>query len=233
MIGTMNNAGTVLLTIADMSVIEAEIEVDETDIPTVQIGQKAKVTIDAIPDRTFTGHGDRDRQQPDSDGRERPARAGDELQGRGDARRPDSRGAARLHVHGRHHDRHAHQAVVSVPIQALTVRELIYDAAGKIVREPQTTRRRRASSAPASPRRPSSRPGQTQKEVEGVFVVRPARPTRSSSCRSRRASPATSTSRCSRASRSATGWSPGRSRSVRELGDEVTGRRSRGSATKK
>ena len=33
-IGTMNNAGTVLLTIADMSVIEAEVEVDETDIPT-------------------------------------------------------------------------------------------------------------------------------------------------------------------------------------------------------
>ena len=36
MIGTMNNAGTVLLTIADMSVIEAELEVDETDIPNVQ-----------------------------------------------------------------------------------------------------------------------------------------------------------------------------------------------------
>src|SRR5678815_5589455 len=39
-IGTMNNAGTVLLTIADMSVIEAEVEVDETDIPSVQLGQK-------------------------------------------------------------------------------------------------------------------------------------------------------------------------------------------------
>ncbi len=40
-VGTMNNAGTVLLTVADMSVIEAEVEVDETDIPLVQIGQKA------------------------------------------------------------------------------------------------------------------------------------------------------------------------------------------------
>ena len=55
MVGTMNNAGTVLLTVADMSVIEAEVEVDETDIPFVQIGQKAKVTIDAIADKTFTG----------------------------------------------------------------------------------------------------------------------------------------------------------------------------------
>ena len=54
-IGTMNNAGTVLLTIADMSVIQAEVDVDETDIPTLRIGQPAKVTIDAMPGKTFTG----------------------------------------------------------------------------------------------------------------------------------------------------------------------------------
>src|SRR6478735_5571339 len=55
MVGTMNNAGTVLLTVADMSVIEAEVEVDETDIPFVQLGQVSKIKIDAIPDQTFTG----------------------------------------------------------------------------------------------------------------------------------------------------------------------------------
>src|SRR5262245_44287914 len=55
-IGTMNNAGTVLLTLADMSVIQAEVEVDETNIPNVQLGQLAKITIDAVPDRTFKGH---------------------------------------------------------------------------------------------------------------------------------------------------------------------------------
>ena len=54
-VGTMNNAGTQLLTIADMSVIEAEVEVDETEIPTVRIGQTAKVTIDALPGQNFTG----------------------------------------------------------------------------------------------------------------------------------------------------------------------------------
>src|SRR5262245_47790161 len=54
-LGTMNNAGSVLLTIADMSVIEAEVEVDETEIPTVAVGQEAKVMIDAVPDRTFRG----------------------------------------------------------------------------------------------------------------------------------------------------------------------------------
>ncbi len=37
-VGTMNNAGTVLLTVADMSILEAEIEVDETDIPEVELG---------------------------------------------------------------------------------------------------------------------------------------------------------------------------------------------------
>jgi HlyD family secretion protein len=54
-IGTMNNPGTRLLTIADMSVVEAVMEVDETDIPNVKIGQAATVTIDAYPNQTFNG----------------------------------------------------------------------------------------------------------------------------------------------------------------------------------
>lgn len=54
-IGTMNNAGTKLLTIADMSVVEAVMEVDETDIPSVKVGQRANVTIDAYPNKTFSG----------------------------------------------------------------------------------------------------------------------------------------------------------------------------------
>jgi HlyD family secretion protein len=54
-IGTMNNPGTVLLTIADMSVVEAVMEVDETDVPNVKVGQRATVTIDAYPNKTFEG----------------------------------------------------------------------------------------------------------------------------------------------------------------------------------
>jgi HlyD family secretion protein len=53
-VGFTNNPSVVLLTVADMSIIEAEIEVDETDIPNVKLGQAAKVTIDALPDQTFT-----------------------------------------------------------------------------------------------------------------------------------------------------------------------------------
>ena len=54
-IGTMNNPGTKLMTIADMSVVEAVMEVDETDIPSVKVGQRATVTIDAYPNQTYNG----------------------------------------------------------------------------------------------------------------------------------------------------------------------------------
>ena len=53
--GTMNNPGTVLMTISDMSIIEAVLEVDQTDVPQLHIGQKAEVRIDAFPDERFPG----------------------------------------------------------------------------------------------------------------------------------------------------------------------------------
>jgi HlyD family secretion protein len=55
MIGTMNNPGTVIMTISDMSEIETEVEVDETDIADVELDQEAKIKIDAFPDTTFRG----------------------------------------------------------------------------------------------------------------------------------------------------------------------------------
>ena len=54
-IGVQNSPGTVLLTISDMSTVEAELEVDETSIPTVKLGQEAEVRLDAYPDQTFRG----------------------------------------------------------------------------------------------------------------------------------------------------------------------------------
>ena len=54
-IGIQNSPGTVLLTISDMSVVETELEVDETSVPSVKVGQEAKVRIDAYPNRTFKG----------------------------------------------------------------------------------------------------------------------------------------------------------------------------------
>jgi HlyD family secretion protein len=54
-IGTMNNPGTQLLTVSDMSTVEAVLMVDETDTPTVQLGQKALLNIDAYPGQPFDG----------------------------------------------------------------------------------------------------------------------------------------------------------------------------------
>jgi HlyD family secretion protein len=54
-IGTMNNPGTQLLTISDMSTVQAVLMVDETDTPTVHVGQKALLTIDSYPGKTFDG----------------------------------------------------------------------------------------------------------------------------------------------------------------------------------
>ncbi|MGH9795465.1 MAG: efflux RND transporter periplasmic adaptor subunit [Candidatus Acidiferrales bacterium] len=54
--GVVNStAGSYLMTIADMSVVTAEVKVDETDIINVRQGQKVDITIDALPGRTFHG----------------------------------------------------------------------------------------------------------------------------------------------------------------------------------
>jgi HlyD family secretion protein len=55
MIGTMNNPGTVLMTIADLSVMEVEVEVDETDVISLSLEQNADIRIDALPDRVLKG----------------------------------------------------------------------------------------------------------------------------------------------------------------------------------
>jgi HlyD family secretion protein len=55
-VGIQNAEGSTLMTLADMSVITAEVKVDETDIVNIQIGQTADVTVDALPGRTYHGH---------------------------------------------------------------------------------------------------------------------------------------------------------------------------------
>jgi HlyD family secretion protein len=55
-IGIQNAEGSTLMTLADMSVITAEVKVDETDIVNVKIGQAADVTVDALPGKVFKGH---------------------------------------------------------------------------------------------------------------------------------------------------------------------------------
>ncbi len=54
--GIQNAVGSNLMTISDMSIVTAEVKVDETDITTVREGQPAEITIDALPGKSFKGH---------------------------------------------------------------------------------------------------------------------------------------------------------------------------------
>ena len=170
-VGTMNNAGSQLLTIADMSVIEAEVEVDETDIPFVALGQQAKVKIDAVEDREFRGHvteiGNSPIQANSQQGGQRQAtsfRVVITLDEEVPNIRPGFTCTADITTSKK-------QNVTSVPIQALTVRELLFDPQGKIVREDAKDKRRR-SSADTNTSADELPPGHTRKETEGVFLVR-------------------------------------------------------------
>jgi HlyD family secretion protein len=168
MIGTMNNAGTVLLTIADLSVIETEVEVDETDIPFIRVGQPATVTIDAFPDKKFAGKvTEVGNSAIQATGAAAATRATNfkvvvTLEGTVPDVRPGFTCTAVITTATR-------QKVVSVPIQATTVREMVVNADGSIVRTPPP-----APGQPASRRAvttPELQPGQTRKEIEGAFVV--------------------------------------------------------------
>ena len=176
-VGTMNNAGTVLLTVADMSVVQAEIEVDETDIPSVVLGQTAVVTIDAVPNRTFKGHvteiGNSPIQTTTTGQTTGQAQATNfKVVVTIDEPVPDVRPGftctAEITTARR-------SQVVAVPIQALTVRDLLFDAGGALVHEPPPVRTRRlfGGAAPTTPTTPTEPgPGQVRKESEGVFVFR-------------------------------------------------------------
>ena len=100
-IGVQNSPGTVLLTISDMSVVEAELEVDETSIPSVKLGQEAEVRLDAYPNQTFRGVVTEVGSSPLTGRRQR----GDQVQGQGPPGRSAGRHQARPLGARRHPDR--------------------------------------------------------------------------------------------------------------------------------
>jgi HlyD family secretion protein len=180
MVGTMNNAGTVLLTIADMSVVEAEVEVDETDIPTVTVGQEARITIDAVPDRTFRGKvteiGNSPIQTTGADAAS-PRATNFKVVITLDEAIPDIRPGFSCTAEITTSTR---TAAVSVPIQAVTVRDMLYDASGTLVHEPPPPRLSRFQLARQGEVEPTTTPpepppGHTRRETEGVFVFRDGR----------------------------------------------------------
>ena len=186
-VGTMNNQGTVLATIADLTVIEAEVEVDETDIPSVRLGQTASVTIDALPDQYFAGVVTEIGNSPIQ-----PTQAGstgtqattfkvvvtlnDEIP----AVRPGFTCTADITTAVR-------SDALTIPIQAATVREVVVDQNGYFLRTEQNNQGpigppavgrfgRLVGLSDAEERNNFSDtdlpPGGTEAELEGVFVAR-------------------------------------------------------------
>lgn len=167
-VGTMNNAGTVLMTIADLSVIETEVEVDETDIPFIELGQPATIRIDAFPDQEFKGRvtevGNSAIQTTGATAqRATNFRVIVTIEDQVPNVRPGFTCTTVITTATR-------EKAVSVPIQATTVREMVVNADGSLVRTPPPAP---GQTAPRRPTTPAElEPGQTRKEIEGAFVIR-------------------------------------------------------------
>jgi HlyD family secretion protein len=162
--GIQNAPGSTLMTLADMSVITAEVKVDETDIVNVRMGQPAEVTIDAIPHKTFHGTvteiGDNAIVRSTGVSTSQATSTSEEakdfkvvvtLSDSPPDLRPGLSTTAKITTATRND-------VVSIPIQALTVRtraDLVpKDESGKAVQ----------AAAPVDPK--------AKEEVQGVFVIR-------------------------------------------------------------
>lgn len=160
-VGTMNNPGSLLLTIADLSVMEAKVEVDETDVPGLTVGDSASVKVDAFPSQTFAGRvtriGNSSIQPAAAGGQSSDQQSVDyeviiTLDNPPAELRPDLSATAEIVTETRTN-------ALSVPILALTVR----DAEGKKFRVDEDDK-----DAPKE----AVRGREDEEEVEGVFVVR-------------------------------------------------------------
>ena len=165
-IGIQNSPGSTLMTIADMSVITAEVKVDETDIVNVQLGQPAEVTIDAIPNKSFKGTvteignnavvrstGVSTSQQTIASQEAKDFKVVVTLQNPPDNLRPGLSTTAKVTTATR-------QNALSIPIQALTVRK------ASELRESTGKGSVQAASLPVN------NSSDDKKEIQGVFVIR-------------------------------------------------------------
>jgi HlyD family secretion protein len=171
-IGIQNALGSTLLTLADMSIITAEVKVDETDIVNVHLGQPAEVTIDAIPKKIFHGTvseiGDNAIVRSTGVATSQQASASEEakdfkvvvtLTDPPPDLRPGLSTTAKITTAAR-------SAVLSIPIQALSVRTRAQ------LEEQKSTPGSVHAAAPAAQETASNSKSNPQQDVQGVFVIR-------------------------------------------------------------
>ncbi len=169
-IGIQNSPGSTLMTLADMSVITAEVKVDETDIVNVQLGQPAEVNIDAIPKKTFKAvvteignnaivrsTGVSTSQQTSASQEAKDFKVVVTLQDPPENLRPGLSATAKVTTATR-------SGVVSIPIQALTIRSRA---------DLKAASSEKGSVQAAAPATAASNLTSADKEeVQGVFVIR-------------------------------------------------------------
>jgi HlyD family secretion protein len=170
-IGIQNAQGSTLMTIADMSVITAEVKVDETDIVNVHLGQPAEITIDAIPKKIFHGTvseiGDNAIVRSSGVSTSQQATASEEakdfkvvvtLTDAPDDLRPGLSTTAKITTATRSN-------AVSIPIQALTIRS-------KTQLEQQNSAPGSVHAAAPQPKEATLKLSKKDEDVQGVFVIR-------------------------------------------------------------
>ncbi len=173
--GILSNPQATLMTIADLSTIEAEMKVDETDIINVSIDDRATVTVDALPDTELDGHVTEMGNSPIGDTGELASAAASQegkdfkvvvrIEAPPKSLRPGLSASAEILVDHR-------ENVLVIPLQAVTVREVAVDAEGHYV-APDLDEAQAASAA-ATDTVPDAAPAGTRDqpmdELEGVFV---------------------------------------------------------------
>lgn len=170
--GITNTNGSFLMTLSDMSVVTAEVKVDETDIVNVKLGQAADVTIDAVPGKIFTGKvteigsqatlrssGLATTQSTTSTQEAKDFKVVVRLDSPPDNLRPGLSTTAKIKTAEK-------KSVIAIPIQALAVRmRKDLEEAAKNAKGQGNSGVTLAAPPPASPGDPN------KQEIQGVFVV--------------------------------------------------------------
>ncbi len=161
--GTLNSPQATLMTISDLSVIQTELKVDETDIVSLAIGNPAKIKVDALPDVVLDGEVTEIGNSPITSGtatqEAKDFKVIVTVKNPPDKIRPGMSCTADIITDTK-------QNVLAIPIQALTIREVEVDKDGKYI-QPDLTKKKTESIARAD----SSKTKINKKELEGVFVI--------------------------------------------------------------
>jgi HlyD family secretion protein len=170
--GTMNNPGTVILTIADMSAMQVEADVDETDVSSVALGQPVTVKVDAFPDLTLTGHVTEIANSPEiSQAGTQEQETNFEVDVAIESPPPSLRPGMTADVEIRTAKK---DGVLTVPIQSVVVRtreELAPPRRGRGARAAGKPTRTGAAAAAESAAAAPDTSGKPNEELKGVFVI--------------------------------------------------------------